>query len=162
MRMVPLNTKSAFETVMEFYRLWVADGGTTRVRFDRGGEFVNRLMKLFGKAFGVVVEPNKKANNPNASGTIERSNIWTKKLIFSLMHRMNTSKWHLLLPIAELGLNNRWKRGLKMSPQMYALGICLVFLLNKLYSFICVPKYLVLFHPRSSILFLFLSSSLCD
>ena len=122
MRMVALKGKTAHETVMEFYKVWVADGGTCIIRSDRGGEFVNRLMALLGAAFGVKVEPNNQANNPNATGAIERSNIWTKQMLFSLMHRMHTTKWHLLLPIAELGVNNRYKRGINMSPQLYALG----------------------------------------
>jgi len=38
------------------------------------------------------------------------------------MHRYKTTRWHNLLPIVEMSLNSRVKRGLGVSPYVYTLG----------------------------------------
>lgn len=114
--------KSMFAIMMVINELWVTSGGQGCIRYDRGSEFVNVLMSLFGKAFGVKTSPNKRPFNPNASGLVERPNRWVKHFLYNLMLTCGTTNWRILLPIMEMTLAMQWRSNINCSPNEYTFG----------------------------------------
>lgn len=119
---VALMSKSALEVVSAVYRTWIGEGGSKLIRFDCGKEFVNELMTAMAVAFNVKANSNYSAGNPNATGIVERPNRVVKEMLLSFMLRMHTTRWHLLLPLVELGMANRWRRNLSTTPHQYKFG----------------------------------------
>ncbi|GAB5358166.1 hypothetical protein AAMO2058_000435400 [Amorphochlora amoebiformis] len=118
----PLSSKDADEVVHVFFNMWVKLGCSSRVRFDKGKEFCNTLMRNLASALNVKFESNRMPGNPNATGSIERPNSEIKRLLSQAMLDCQTQQWHLLLGFVEMAFNSRYRPNIKVSPVEYQLG----------------------------------------
>ena len=89
---------------------------------DHGREFVGPIAKSLSEAFGIKFETSHRPGNPNARGSIEVQNKQLKAMLWSLCHRMRTTRWHLVLPLVKYGMATTWKRKLNATPFEYDRG----------------------------------------
>ena len=97
------------------------EGFPSTLQSDNGSEFKNSVLKKLFSATGMT-EAHSRPYSPWVQGSVERANRELEKRLGNLLYQQRTTKWWLLLPLAEAACNNHTTRVLGCSAFEFALG----------------------------------------